>query len=213
MAEPVKFTFEQSFDGGARTKYDRELDELRTQIDAARATAHAEGVEAGRAQAFGEIEAATQQVMAQLAANAGAIFERHAAIEAGLQKNMAGLACLIAERLVPALISRYPTVEVEALISECLGTLRKEPRIVVRVSEALADAVQARIDSLKVASAFPGELLLIADPAMGPLDCHMGWQDGGLERAEEDIGAEIDAAIQRFVMLIDETPETDHDGA
>ncbi|WCL55390.1 FliH/SctL family protein [Gimibacter soli] len=204
MAEPVKFTFEQSFDGGARTKYDREVAALRAEIDAARAAAHAEGVDAGRTQAFGEIEAATRQVLAELSANVNGLLQRHAAIEAELQKQMAALAQLIAARLVPALISRYPTAELEALIAECLQTVRKEPRIVVRVSESLAEAVDARLEAIKSSLAYAGELVLIAEPAMGALDCHVEWHDGGVERSETEIQSEIDAAVERFVMLLDE---------
>ncbi len=204
MTDPVKFTFDQAFDGGAKNRYDLEIERIREESEAAKVSVHTQGVEQGRQQALTEIEATTQEVLAVINQSAQALFTQHAQLEDGLRKQAVQLAFSIAAKLSPALIEQQPSTEVEALIEECLTTAQRQPQLVVKVSEALYEAINARIDQLKEQADFSGDILLKIDPSFGTQDCHVGWPDGGTERNYDAIHSEIADVIHRFL-----NPEND----
>ena len=174
MAEPVKFTFDRAFDGGAKSRYDLEIERLHEESRQAQTSSHAQGHEEGRQQALNEIEAATQAILEQVAQAAHALFSQQHQLESNLKQEMVQLAYTIASKLSPALIKTKPLAEVEALIEDCMVTAHKEPRLVVRVSESITEAVSYRLEDMKAATCFPGDIVLI--------------------------GEEIENAVQRFVM-------------
>lgn len=200
MAEPVKYQFDQAFDGGAKSRFDEELDRLRQDAERIKADAYAHGFEEGRSQALGEIEAATKETLNQIAQAAHALFSQKSQLESGIKQEMVQLAYAIASKLSPALIRAHPMAEIEALIQDCMVTAQKEPRLVVRVAEAILDPVNERLEDLKASTGFPGDVVLIGEPALGLQDCRVEWPDGGTERRHETILQEIETAVQRFVM-------------
>ncbi len=215
MAEPVKFTFDQAFDGGARSRYDVEVERLEEEGKAAQLSAHSKGFDEGRHQALTDIEAATQENLSQLAQAAHALFSQQAQLEANLKQQMVQLAYAIAAKLSPALLRTHPLGEIEALIEDCLATAHKEPRLIVRVADTLSDAIGERIEEMKTKTNFPGDIVLISEQSFGPQDCRVEWPDGGTERRYVDTQKEIEAAVQRFVMtdsgISNETNDTQQD--
>ena len=200
MAEPVKFTFDRAFDGGAKSRFDEEIDALRQEMDSVRKQSYEEGLATGHAEAMAGIEKATQEILTQVTQGTHALFSQHAQLEERLKAEMVQLSYAIASKLAPTLIRNQPMVEIEKLISDCLSMARKEPRIVVRVSPDLMDTVADHIDALKTASAFAGDVVLIDDTSLGFQDCKVEWPDGGLERRFTDIQSEVQDAVQRYVM-------------
>lgn len=200
MAEPVKFTFDRAFDGGAKSRYDLEIERLQEESRQAQTSSHAQGHEEGRHQALHEIEAATQAVLEQVAQAAHALFSQQHQLESNLKQEMVQLAYTIASKLSPALIRTKPFAEVEALIEDCMVTAHKEPRLVVRVSDAIAEAVSDRLEDMKAATSFPGDIVLIGEAEFGAQDCRVEWPDGGTERRHTNTVKEIENAVQRFVM-------------
>lgn len=207
MAEPVKYQFDQAFDGGAKSRFDEELDRLREDTEKVKTESYTHGVEEGRKQALGEIEAATLEALNQLSQVAHALFSQRAQLETDLKQEMVQLAYAISSKLAPALIRKYPMAEIEALIEDCLMTAQKEPRLVVRVSEALLDSINERLEDLKAATGFPGDIVLIGEPSLGPQDCRVEWPDGGTDRKHDAVQHEIENAVQRFVMNDAEKPK------
>ncbi|SDD94398.1 FliH/SctL family protein [Kordiimonas lacus] len=200
MAEPVKYRFDQAFDGGAKSRFDEELERLRADAETIKSEAYAHGFEEGRNQALQDIEAATKETLSQIAQGAHALFSQKSQLESGIKQDMVQLAYAIASKLSPALIRAHPMAEIEALIEDCLATTHKEPRLVVRVSEALLDPVNERLEDLKASTGFPGDIVLIGEPGLGPQDCRVEWPDGGTERKHDTIMREVETAVQRFVM-------------
>jgi len=200
MAEPVKFTFDQAFDGGAKSRYDLELERLVEDNKQAQTSAHSQGFEEGRQQALNEIEAATKDALEHMAQAAHALFSQQRELEANLKLEMVQLSYTIASKLAPAMIRTKPLTEIEALIEDCMVTAHKEPRLVVRVDDAVADAVSDRIEDMKASTNFPGDIVLIGESGMGPQDCRVEWPDGGSDRRHEETLKEIENAVQRFVM-------------
>ncbi|GHF22601.1 hypothetical protein GCM10017044_16190 [Kordiimonas sediminis] len=200
MAEPVKFTFDRAFDGGAKSRYDEDVARLQDELAQTKEAAYAEGHAAGHAQALGEIEAATLEATNAIAASAQALITQQKSLEDRLKQEMVQLSYAIASKLAPTLIRERPLAEIEGLIEECLNMARKEPRIVIRVAPALLDSLSERINTIKNASAFDGEIILIDDASLKFQDCCVEWPDGGLERKFMDIQVQVQDAVQRYVI-------------
>lgn len=200
MAEPVKYTFDQAFDGGAKSRFEVEIDALKAEADQRTQDAYAKGIEDGRAQALAEIEAETQKVLAELAQASTALFDQYQQLETSLKQEMVHLSYGIASKLSSALIRTKPTAEVQALIEDCLATAAREPRLVVRVAESISDEIAARIDEMKNATSFAGDIVLLGEPTLGAMDCRVEWPDGGSERKQDAVQHQIEDAVQRFVI-------------
>ncbi len=200
MSSPVKYTFDQAFDGGAKSRYDLEIERLVQQAEDARKEALAQGMAEGRAQALQEIENATKDAILQLNQSAQALFEQRQVLESSLKQEMVHLAYAISSKLAGALIRTKPTAEVQALIEDCLATVSRETRLVVRVSENISDSIAEQLDAMKNATSFAGDIVLLGEPNMGDLDCRVEWPDGGSERKQDAVQHQIEDAVQRFVL-------------
>lgn len=213
MTSPVKYTFDQAFDGGAKSRYDLEIERLVQEGDEKREQAYSQGVADGKAQALQEIEAATKDAVLQLTQSAQSLFEQRQSLESGMKQEMVHLAYAIASKLSSALIRTKPTAEVQALIEDCLATVSREPRLVVRVSENISEMIASQLDAMKNATSFAGEIVLIGEPQMGDLDCRVEWPDGGTERKQDVVSHQIEDAVQRFVLTELENSLPPNEGA
>jgi len=213
MAEPIKFTFDQAFDGGAKSRFDEEIERVQQAGEDAKVQAHGQGFEEGRAQALKEIEAETQEILSQIAQAAHALFSQQNRLESALKQEMVQLAYSIAAKLAPALMRDHPLTEVTSLIEDCMATAQKEPRLVVRVADNITEPVNERIQNMKAATNFPGDLVLIGEETFGMQDCRVEWPDGGTERRYGDIQKEIEHAVHRFVMSETDAADEETDQA
>lgn len=200
MNSPVKYTFDQAFDGGAKSRYDLDIERIKSEADAAREEAYAQGLSDGHSKALNEIESATQETLAHVAEAASALFDQYQQLESSLKQEMVHLSYGIASKLASALIRTKPTAEVQALIEDCLVIAAKEPRLVVRVSETVSEEITGRIEAMKNATSFAGDIVLMGESGLAPLDCRVEWPDGGTERKQSNIQRKIEDAVQRFVI-------------
>jgi len=196
MTAARKFLFERSFDERTqRTAESRRFDagEL--------AQAHADGVAEGRAAgeaaardahalAIGTAVSTIADAVGALAAHRESAYARHAG-------EAADLALAICRKLLPALARTHALGEIESLVRDCLADLEGEPRVVVRVPDALLDPLQDRIESL--GEGFDGRIVLLGDDALAPSDCSVMWADGGAERDLGRLWREVDRAVARVL--------------
>lgn len=210
MAEPVKYTFDQAFDGGAKSRYDVELERVREESNQAKQQMLEQGLQEGRQQALAEIEASTQEVVTQLAQSAQDLFSQEEALRTELKQEMVQLAYAIAGKLAPALMRAQPLAEVEALIEDCLVTAHKEPHLVVRVADSMAGPIGERLEALKASTGFKGDIVLIGEESLGLQDTRIEWPDGGTERTYSDIQREIEGAVHRYLMSDSEDKPSTH---
>ncbi|MDK9722124.1 MAG: FliH/SctL family protein [Rhodospirillales bacterium] len=103
------------------------------------------------------------------------------------------------KKLAPSLAKREGLSDIEALMKECLMRLGKEPRVVVRVAEDLADAVRSKVEGLVSESGFEGRVVVIGGPGLAVTDCKVEWADGGAERDFERLLAEVDEVVERYL--------------
>jgi len=118
---------------------------------------------------------------------------------AAQEKNAISLSFLVARRLCAHLIARQPLAETVALVSECLGPLRKAPHLVVRIAEKDVDALKAQVDPIIHEKGFDGRLVILGEPDIGRGDCHIEWADGGIKRDRKVLESEIDTSIRTYL--------------
>jgi flagellar assembly protein FliH len=200
MAEPVKYTFDQAFDGGEKSRYDDKVSKLQAEMEAAKQQAYQQGLSEGKQQALAEIEAATLNTLSGLSGTVQSLYDQHNQIEAKMKHDMVQLAYTIASKLAPALIEREPLHELETLITECMQTVNNEPRLVLRVSEQLLDNMSTRMDDLKKMANFNGDVVVVAENSLGLQDCTLEWAEGGTTKRYGEIQKQIENTVQKYIM-------------
>lgn len=199
MAAPQKYLFDVLFDTVSPLPGVDPLPRrfTRTELDAA----HAAGFEEGRAAALAAASvAAEDRIAAALEAmNSGiaALFEAREALARDTEGSAVTVLRAILRKAVPALCRIDPFAEFETMVTHCLGEVLDEPRLVLRVSDALFDAVQQRIAGLAQTAGYAGKIVLLADAALADGDGRIEWADGGAERDTRRIARDIDALIAR----------------
>ena len=196
MTAARKYLFDRSFD--ERTQRSAEARRFDAdELAQARAKGLSEGRTAGEvaardahAQAIGTAVSTIADAVGALAADRQAAYARHA-------REAADLALAICRKLMPALSRTHALAEIESLVRDCLADLEGEPRVVVRVPDALLDPLQNRIEAL--GEGFDGRIVLLGDDALAPSDCSVMWADGGAERDLGRLWREVDHAIARVV--------------
>lgn len=205
MASKAKFLFDVPFDG-TRPKVERNYAPKAPppkfsaeEVEAAKAAAFAEGEAAGRQAAYGEhqqnLETALRTIAQQL--RAVAVGQEHARIAASAEATE--LAVAIARKLAGRLIERQPLDQVEALVLRCMDDMRDEPRLVIRAAEPVVQQLDAKIDQLVAQSGFGGKVALVPDETMALTDCRINWADGSAERRQTALEQEVDQAVERYL--------------
>ena len=116
-----------------------------------------------------------------------------------LRKQAADLAFIISNALTPALIASNPAAEIEQLFIACVASLNAEPRIVIRVEEALVDVLKQKIDQLAHKAGYPGRIVLIGDPGALPAQCQIEWADGGVSHRSPEQLLLINQMIDEYI--------------
>ncbi len=196
---PVKYTFDTRFGGDIRDPHEDAIEALHRKVDEARDEGYKNGHETGYASAINGLEARIAENLEAVLAACTELGAQKKQLVETLEAETARIAYSIATRFAPALMDAHPLTEIEALVTECLDGCRREPRVVIRVHESLLDAINDRLELLKLAGGFAGQIVLINDPDLGPHDCRVEWPDGGAERDMNRLEKQIGDAVQRFV--------------
>lgn len=193
-AKPVnKFTFDTEFrpegdliSNAARARQRKVF--TQEEIDQMCAKARGEGLKAGQVRAAEAVAAAVaDSADAVRAALAGA----HAEIET-LREEAAQIAVVVARKLAPVAIASFSSGDVEAALREAMHQAIGEPRIVLRASQAVTEAMSGNLAAIAHEEGFEGRIVAKADPGIAGADCRIEWRGGGAERSlaalEEAIG-------------------------
>ncbi len=210
-APSQRYLFETSFDAEALAAQEEPAEPTFTaaELDAARQAAHAEGEAAGRQDAVNGIEKQLLNGLGRLVEQMTALSADQARYQDGLTEHSVELALKALRKMFPAIAQRDGLIEIESVLADCLREARAEPRIVVRVAEALVAPLQERVDSLAAAAGHEGTIAVMADPELGPADCRVEWAEGGAERVVQELWREFEAATHRIFQNGAET----NDGA
>ncbi len=201
MSDPVKYTFDQAFDGGAKNRFDLEVANLRQEIEVTRKESYAAGLEEGRNQMRSEIEAATHSVAQDLVGKASALFDQHAEVEARITADMGLLAYTIGERLAAGLREKLDLAGIDRLVEECLDALHNQADIRVHASADIAERLQQVLHTAASERGHEGRIEVVGVADMAPADCRISWGDGGLERAQEKIDQAVRDKVSEFLKM------------
>jgi flagellar assembly protein FliH len=194
----VKFTFDTVFaddndvvSDEARARKRQTL--TQAEIETLRAEAHGEGLKAGEVRALEEVAAGAADA-------AGAI--REALTRAtneieGLRAQSAGIALAAARTLGRAALAAFPAEEVERCLRDAMHQAIGEPRIVLKASPKVAEALKEKVKEIAHEEGFDGRVQISGDPALANADCRIEWRGGGAERAEAALEAALESLIQR----------------
>ncbi|WP_025898313.1 FliH/SctL family protein [Sneathiella glossodoripedis] len=161
--------------------------------------AYQSGATAGKAEALQDIEASTADVLNSMASQLQVLGQHHSSQIENIRCEAASLAFAVAKKLANALISRQPEEEVLKMVESCLEDLHDEPRIVLRASEPVCDALADKINELTQASGFQGKVILLSDDTKTQSNCRIEWADGGVERELTDTEQKLEEIVNRFI--------------
>jgi flagellar assembly protein FliH len=207
QAEARRFLFDQSFDVARKSaKKPKPEDEKPPeptfngqQLEEARQQGYKEGRLAGNEEAASSSEAEVARLVAEIAGQLPAVSAAQAEANDRLLHDGATLVATIARKILPALAAQNGLSEVETLLAKCLRTLIDQPKIIVRVGAQHTESISTHLAAAAAASGFDGRFMVEADDAMGPSDCRVSWQGGGLERKAEEIWRQVDAAVAGYL--------------
>lgn len=210
QAKTRRFLFDNSFDAARRPAKTKPEDEKppeptfdRQQLEAAQQEGYEQGRLAGAGEATSGAAAEMARLVAEIAGVLPAITAAQAEANGRLMHDGATLVASIVRKILPSLVSRGGMDEIEALLGHCLRTLIDQPKIVVRVAPHHAEALETRLAAAASASGFDGRFMVETDDAMGPSDCRVSWQGGGLERNAADIWRQVESALDDYLSRSD----------
>jgi flagellar assembly protein FliH len=169
------------------------------QIEALRIAAFEEGVQKGASEAVDAHQNMVAAALEQIGTLIGPMIEAMDNAIDQQRRDAAHLAFAIASRLAPALIARAPRVEIEALVDQCLATLKTEPRLVITMNPALIEDLRGPLDNQAERRGFTGRLVLAEDAAFSGADLRIEWAGGGAERDMASVLASIENLISQHV--------------
>src|SRR6185312_3853498 len=187
MAAVQRYLFDQSFDspGGPAARGSvtpAEPTFSRAELSAAEARARTEGHAAGLAEATGRQEAEAAAALAAIERHLASAMASEEAMRRDGERQAVALTRIVLGKLFPALTRRDGLAEIEALVAAALAECLDEPRLVLRLPDALFAAAQSRLEPLAARRGFAGRLIILADDSLGSSDCRIEWADGGAER-------------------------------
>lgn len=209
MAAVTKFRFDIAFDAVDQFTAAEEEEILppeptfsEAEMAAAREQGYAEGFQAASAEAQASIETATAGALEEITRQ---LTEMESVLTDGLQgaqKSALELSSVIARKMVDksALDTALPAIE--RIVTEILGQVLEEPRVVIRVNDQILDSLKENLSVVTQKSGFPGSIILLGEPGIEIPNCRIEWADGGADFACESIWAEIDGIIERHTMAI-----------
>jgi len=205
--KPAPFTFERAFDREAKGERPRAVQRKTLtldEIETLKRDAYAAGQRAG------ETGQAKRQADAlhSIAHNINQLGTQLEAAVNPARADAVALGYVIALKLAPMALSKYPAEEIKVLIARCIEEQKAEPHLVLRVNSALHDEVRDMAKQLGEARAFGGRLHVIGEPQIPAGDCQIEWADGGLERNLSGALAQIEAVIRNYIVCAGVDPQS-----
>ncbi len=211
----AKFLFDTNFDAvGAADAADAADERQRalrsyslSEIDAIRAGAFAEGKSAGQVDAQASFECRKAGALEAAAHGLAALMKSQAELDRDISRHAAAIGSALVRKLHPALARRHGLLEIEGLVGRCLERVRDEPRVVVRLNDAMLDELRPLLEEIGRAAGYDGRLVLIADDAIPGGDCRVEWADGGCERDCARLWEDIETVLERSLAGLGEPNE------
>lgn len=169
------------------------------EVEAMREQAFADGVAQGTAEALSAHQHLVEQALEQIGGLLAPMIQTMDQAIDARHRDAGHLAFAIASRLAPALIARCPRAEIEALVDQCLGTVKTEPKLVITMNPGLIEELRQPLEVQAEKRGFTGRLVLAEDENLTGADLRIEWAGGGADRDMGQVMADIEALIERYV--------------
>lgn len=182
-----KYLFDHSFDNElglplSARKPTKKIVYTAEQLEAEKKQAYEKGLSDGR-KAFTDDQqknmnallAQIDRKMTELTANAAEYHQQQL-------EHAQEVALAIMRKILPAYLDTHGLDEIESIVTQVITERSHEPRLVVRVGEALFDPLSSKINALAEQKAYAGKVVVLSEESLGPSDCRIEWADGGIER-------------------------------
>jgi flagellar assembly protein FliH len=163
------------------------------EIDTMCARAREQGMKSGQVRAQDAIAAGAVEAAAALRA---ALDATHNDIET-VRADATAIALAAAIKLARAALAAVPLAEVETALREAMHQAIGEPRVLLRASPAIVEAISPRLAEVAHEEGYEGRVQISADPTLKGTDCRVEWRGGGAERNESAIEAALNELITR----------------
>lgn len=194
-----RFKFELAFDQEGKKAEVQAAEESERRFEEARVEAHKKGFEEGSLSVKGGLEAELDRLVREMSNQLGLLADRFREVEQANEENALRAAFLIASRLAPSLMAAEPEAEIKALIAQCLTEYRQEPRLLIRVNEAMVDQISAHAEAVGKQSGFEGDVIVVGNPDASIGDCLVEWADGGIERNPQTVAHKLEKLIRGYM--------------
>jgi flagellar assembly protein FliH len=206
MGGATKFKFDVEFhaDGDVYSGPARERQKIsltQEEIDLLCAEARADGLQAGEVRALEQVAAGAREATQVIV---DALRQTTLAFES-IRAEAAQVALATACKMARAALAHAPQTEVEAALREAMHQAIGEPRILLRVSPAVADAISSRLAEIAHEEGYDGRVQIAPETAIEGADCRIEWRGGGAERSEAAIEQVIAKLIARRFARTEQT--------
>lgn len=179
------------------------------------ALAREQSFEAGRVAGLSEAETGTERMigtaLSALASRLDGITRQQREANELKHRDAVRVAVAVARKLLPAMAATSAIDEVEAVVASCIDHLLDEPRLILRTHPDIVEPLRERVENLARNSGFEGKLVFNGDARLALGDCKVEWADGGTERDQTRLWAEIEEVIERALAPAEAKASADAD--
>ena len=168
-------------------------------LAAARADAYAEGHRNGLAKAAADRAEVTLQMLGVIAERLAGGRAEAARVAEESAEALARLLLGTLAGMMPALCARHGAGEVAALARAVLPALAREPRVTIRVSPHVAEAVERELQHLD--PDLRERVALLPPAAVPPGDARIAWSDGATGRDAAALWRAVAEALAPLDLL------------
>ena len=155
----------------------------------------ARGLAEGRRQAAAESEAQLATAMRRLADGAASLLSGLAAQQTQIEEEALAFAVALGRKLAGKALAAQPLEAIADAARTSFHHLRGVPHLVVRVNDALVEAVETQVQRMSRDHGYEGRLVVMGEPEIAPGDGRIDWADGGLVREQARIEAAVAQAL------------------
>jgi len=193
-----KFTFDTEFRGrkvfiSDEARQRQRFSLTKAQMEQLKEDGRAEGQHAAEVQAAEANTKAVKELSHVLREQLHATHENLEAIRTEAYE----VALAVARKLSGALLDTCPQDAVETTLREAARQAVREPKIILRASAAVIDAMSEEAESITREEGFGGHLELVSDHSMRGADCRIDWEGGGLEQSMKVLEDAIEDILAR----------------
>ncbi len=169
------------------------------EMEEAKRVAFAEGHTVGTVEAAAGTERSQAEALAALAAGLVKVMAvQREGIETA-RRDAVHLALAVVKKLHPEMARLHGLEEIAGVVRECLMQIEEAARLTIRVHPNMLEGVRTEAARVAEEAEFEGKILYATDPKLAQGDCRVEWGNGGADRDQALLWAEIDTIVARAI--------------